>query len=47
MSNLFKYNDGEVEVSISIVADTIWLTQKLIVELEVYKQRDVITQEQF
>ena len=39
MSNLINYNDGEIEVSISIKEDTIWLTQKQIAELfDVTKQ---------
>ncbi|MFP4487292.1 MAG: RhuM family protein [Campylobacterales bacterium] len=39
MNNLVKYNDGEIEVQISIKEDTIWLTQKQIAELfEVTKQ---------
>ena len=33
MSNLINYNDGEIEVAISIKEDTIWLSQKQIVEL--------------
>jgi len=33
MSNLIKYNDGEIEVPISIKEDTIWLSQKQISEL--------------
>lgn len=33
MSNLIKYNDGEIEVSVSIKEDTIWLSQKQISEL--------------
>ena len=33
MSNLINYNDGEIEVAISIKEDTIWLSQKQIAEL--------------
>jgi hypothetical protein len=33
INNLIKYNDGEIEVSISIKEDTIWLSQKQISEL--------------
>ena len=33
MNEVINYNDGEIEVSISIKADTIWLTQKQIAEL--------------
>lgn len=33
MSNLINYNDGEIEVTISIKEDTIWLSQKQIAEL--------------
>ena len=33
MNNLVKYNDGEIEVSISIKEDTIWLSQSQISEL--------------
>lgn len=39
MNNLIKYNDGEIEISISIKKDTVWLTQKQIAELfDVTKQ---------
>lgn len=39
MNETIKYNDGEIEVSISINEDTIWLTQKQIAELfDVTKQ---------
>ncbi|MFA6741266.1 MAG: RhuM family protein [Arcobacteraceae bacterium] len=33
MKNLINYNDGEIEIPISIKEDTIWLTQKQIAEL--------------
>jgi len=33
VSNLINYNDGEIEVAISIKEDTIWLSQKQIAEL--------------
>lgn len=33
MKNLINYNDGEIEVAISIKEDTIWLSQKQIAEL--------------
>ncbi|MDD2791230.1 MAG: RhuM family protein [Sulfurimonas sp.] len=39
MNDLIKYTDGEIELSISVEKDTIWLTQKQIAELfEVTKQ---------
>ena len=39
MADLVIYNDGELELDVSIEADTIWLTQKQIAELfEVTKQ---------
>lgn len=33
MKNLINYNDGEIEIPISIKEDTIWLSQKQIAEL--------------
>jgi len=33
MTDLVVYNDGELELSISVNQDTIWLTQKQIAEL--------------
>ena len=33
MNDLIKYNDGEIEISVSIENETIWLTQKQIAEL--------------
>ena len=33
MADLVIYNDGELELDVSIEADTIWLTQKQIAEL--------------
>ena len=33
MNDLIKYNDGEIEIAISIQNETIWLTQKQIAEL--------------
>ena len=33
MKNLIKYNDGEIELAISIENETVWLTQKQIAEL--------------
>lgn len=33
IKNLINYNDGEIEIPISIKEDTIWLTQKQIAEL--------------
>lgn len=33
MSDLVVYNDGELELNISVNEDTIWLTQKQIAEL--------------
>ena len=33
MNDLFKYNDGEIEIAVSIQNETIWLTQKQIAEL--------------
>jgi prophage antirepressor-like protein len=39
MNSLIKYDDGEIEVSIAIKEDTIWLTQKQMAELfDVTKQ---------
>ena len=39
MNNLIKYNDGEIELAVSVESETIWLTQKQIAELfEVTKQ---------
>ena len=33
MNDLIKYNDGEIELAISIENETVWLTQKQIAEL--------------
>jgi len=33
MNDLIKYNDGEIELAVSIESETIWLTQKQIAEL--------------
>ncbi|MBY0540220.1 MAG: virulence RhuM family protein [Campylobacterales bacterium] len=33
MNDLIKYNDGEIEIAVSIESETIWLTQKQIAEL--------------
>ena len=33
MNDLIKYNDGEIEIAVSIQNETIWLTQKQIAEL--------------
>ena len=33
MNDLIKYNDGEIEIAVSVENDTIWLTQKQIAEL--------------
>ena len=33
MNDLIKYNDGEIELAVSIENETIWLTQKQIAEL--------------
>ena len=33
MNDLIKYNDGEIEIAVSIKNETIWLTQKQIAEL--------------
>ena len=33
MNDLIKYNDGEIELAISIKNETVWLTQKQIAEL--------------
>jgi hypothetical protein len=33
MTDLVVYNDGELELNISVTEDTIWLTQKQIAEL--------------
>lgn len=33
MNNLIKYNDGEIELAVSVESETIWLTQKQIAEL--------------
>ena len=33
MNNLIKYNDGEIELSISLEDDTVWLSQLQISEL--------------
>jgi hypothetical protein len=33
MNDLVKYNDGEIEIAVSVENDTIWLTQKQIAEL--------------
>ncbi|MEA1892610.1 MAG: RhuM family protein, partial [Campylobacterota bacterium] len=33
MSDLIKYNNGEIEIAVSIKNETIWLTQKQIAEL--------------
>ena len=39
VADLIKYNDGEIEIAVSVENDTIWLTQKQIAELlEVTKQ---------
>jgi len=39
MNELIKYNDGEIELAVSVESETIWLTQKQIAELfEVTKQ---------
>src|SRR5574344_2283472 len=32
MNDLIKYNDGEIEIAVSIQNETIWLTQKQIAE---------------
>ncbi|MDQ1244639.1 MAG: hypothetical protein QG565_979, partial [Campylobacterota bacterium] len=38
-SDMVIYNDGELELNVSVTGDTIWLTQKQIAELfEVTKQ---------
>ena len=33
MNDLIKYNDGEIELAVSVENETIWLTQKQIAEL--------------
>ena len=33
MNDLIKYNDGEIELAISIENETVWLTQKQIADL--------------
>jgi prophage antirepressor-like protein len=33
MNTLIKYNDGEIELAVSVESETIWLTQKQIAEL--------------
>lgn len=33
MNDLIKYNDGEIELAVSLESETIWLTQKQIAEL--------------
>ncbi|MBU1928006.1 DNA-binding protein, partial [bacterium] len=39
MNEPIKYNDGEIELAVSVEHETIWLTQKQIAELsEVTKQ---------
>ncbi|DAB28932.1 MAG TPA: DNA-binding protein, partial [Sulfurimonas sp. UBA12504] len=39
MNEPIKYNDGEIELAVSVESETIWLTQKQISELfEVTKQ---------
>ena len=32
-SNIIVYNDGELEVKVSLESETVWLTQKQIAEL--------------
>ena len=47
MNDLIKYNDGEIEIAVSIQNETIWLTQKQIAELfdkdikTIYKEEEL------
>ena len=33
MNEIIKYNNGEIELKVSVEYETVWLTQKQIVEL--------------